>query len=130
MKDAGVVITDLSAGAGENVAKDPDCVFTTADVTRRAGCEAPLKTTLDIYGEVDIVVNNAGTTYANKPTKEVTDAEFDLCFNVNTKSISLSTSVLLPYLLGNNRPGAFVQGASTAGVRSRPRLTWYAQKRQ
>jgi NAD(P)-dependent dehydrogenase (short-subunit alcohol dehydrogenase family) len=41
------------------------------------------------------------------------------------KSVYLSSSVLLPYFLENNRPGVFIQIASTAGIRPRPGLTWY-----
>jgi len=46
-------------------------------------------------------------------------------FNVNVKSIYLSSSILLPYFMENNRPGCFIQIASTAGIRPRPGLTWY-----
>lgn len=122
---AKVIIADLSADAGEAVAKGLGCAFVTADVTKREHWENLLQKALNTYGGLDIIVNNAGTTYRNKPTEEVTDADFDLCFNVNVKSIYLSTSVLLPYFLENNRPGCFVQVASTAGTRPRPRLTWY-----
>jgi len=41
---------------------------------------------------------------------------FDLVFDVNVKSVYLSTNVLLPYFLDNNRPGVFIQIASTAGI--------------
>jgi len=44
---------------------------------------------------------------------------------VNVKSVYLSSSVLLPYFLDNQRKGVFIQIASTAGIRPRPGLTWY-----
>ncbi|KAI1101131.1 3-oxoacyl-reductase [Jackrogersella minutella] len=122
---AKVIIADLSEEAGQAVAKELSCNFAKGDVTKREDWENLLKTALDTFGQLDIVVNNAGATYANKPTEEVTDKDFDLVMNVNVKSIYLSTNVLLPYFLENKRPGSFVQVASTAGVRPRPRLTWY-----
>jgi NAD(P)-dependent dehydrogenase (short-subunit alcohol dehydrogenase family) len=85
-----------------------------------------LKTAVEKLGGLDIVVNNAGTTYTNKPTENVTDEEFDLVLNVNVKSIYLSSSVLLPYFLKNKRPGSFIQISSTSGIRPRPGLTWYS----
>ena len=87
--------------------------------------ERLLQAALDTFGQLDIVVNNAGAAYVNKPTEEVTDEDFDLVMNVNVKSVYISTSVIVPYMLENKRPGSFIQIASTAGVRPRPRLTWY-----
>lgn len=127
---AKVVIADLSEDAGKAVASElagssNAAVFARANVTSRDDWAALLKTCTDTFGRLDIVVNNAGASYVNKATEDVTDAEFDLVFNVNVKSIYLSASVLLPYFLDSGRPGCFIQVASTAGVRPRPRLTWY-----
>ncbi|CAK7242820.1 MAG: hypothetical protein STHCBS139747_004322 [Sporothrix thermara] len=124
---AKVVIADLSVDAGEAVAAElgASAVFARGDVTKPADWEALLKVAVDKFGGLDIVVNNAGATYANKATEEVTERDFDLVFNVNVKSVYISTNVLLPYFLDNKRPGSFIQVASTAGIRPRPRLTWY-----
>src|ERR1700761_6247409 len=122
---AKVLIADLSQENGTKVAQSIGAEFLAANVTKRSDWEALLKRAVDSFGGLDIIVNNAGTTYVNKPTENVTDDEFDLVFNVNVKSIYLSSSVLLPYFMENNRPGSFIQIASTAGIRPRPGLTWY-----
>lgn len=122
---AKVIIADLSASAAEAVAKELDCHFSVTNVTKREDWQALLQTALDRYGALDIIVNNAGATYVNKPTHEVTDKDFDLVMDVNVRSIYLSTSVLLPYFLEQKRPGAFIQVSSTAALRPRPGLTWY-----
>lgn len=124
---ANVVVADLSAEGGQAVASElgPSAVFHRSDVTRREDWEQLLTAATRRYGGVDVVVNNAGTTYPNKPTEQVTEAEFDACFDVNVRSIYLSTSVLLPYFLERGRPGCFISIASTAGVRPRPGLAWY-----
>lgn len=125
---AKVIVADLSVTAGQAVADELGAVFQRADVTSRQDWEALLQLAVSQFGGLDTVVNNAGATYANKPTEQVTDADYDLCFNVNVRSIHLSTSVLLPYFLGGDakgRPGVFVNVASTAGVRPRPGLVWY-----
>lgn len=63
---AEVVITDLIEEAGNAVAKEIGATFIRADVTKREDWEKVLKQTVDAHGQVDVVVNNAGTTYANK----------------------------------------------------------------
>ncbi|PNY27004.1 4-formylbenzenesulfonate dehydrogenase TsaC1/TsaC2 [Tolypocladium capitatum] len=120
-----VIIADLSEKAGNAAANELGGKFVRADVTKTADWERLLIETLSTYGQLDIVVNNAGATYPNKPTEDVTEAEFDLVMNVNVRSIYASTAVLLPYFLKEKRPGCFIQVASTAGIRPRPRLTWY-----
>ncbi|KAI0467316.1 3-oxoacyl-reductase [Xylaria cf. heliscus] len=122
---AHVLIADLSDEAGRGVASELGCAFAVGDVTRREDWERLLKDAVDKFGRLDIVVNNAGAAYANKATEEVTDAEFDRVMNVNVKSVYLSTNVIVPYFVDNQIPGNFIQIASTAGVRPRPRLTWY-----
>ncbi|KAI0197020.1 3-oxoacyl-reductase [Astrocystis sublimbata] len=120
-----VLIADLSDEAGQSVAKELGCAFTLGDVTRREDWERLLNEAVDKFGRLDIVVNNAGATYANKATEDVTEAEFDKVMNVNVKSVYLSTNVIVPYFVESKTPGSFIQVASTAGVRPRPRLTWY-----
>lgn len=124
---ARVIVADLSVEAGQAVAEElgSQAIFQQGDVTKKGDWEALLKTATERLGGLDIVVNNAGGTYANKPTTEVTEKDFDLCFNLNVKSIYLSTNVLVPYFLEGGRPGCFINMASTAGVRPRPGLVWY-----
>ncbi|KAK5625601.1 hypothetical protein RRF57_001317 [Xylaria bambusicola] len=122
---AQVLIADLADEAGRGVAKELGCASTVADVTKREDWERLLKEVVDKFGKLDIVVNNAGATYNNKATEDVTEKDFDLVMTVNVKSVYLSTSVIIPYFVGENIAGCFIQIASTAGVRPRPRLTWY-----
>ncbi|KJZ75750.1 hypothetical protein HIM_04907 [Hirsutella minnesotensis 3608] len=122
---AKVIIADVSEEAGQTAASELGCKFLRVDVTSKSDWERVLSEALGAFGQLDIVVNNAGTAYANKPTEEVSEDEFDRVFLVNVKSIFLSSAVITPYFLKESRPGCFIQVASTAGIRPRPRLTWY-----
>ncbi|KAI0397956.1 3-oxoacyl-reductase [Xylariaceae sp. FL0594] len=134
---ARVLIADVAVEAGEAVARDLNnihynnntnndcCAFSVADVTKREDWEKLLREARTKFGKLDIVVNNAGAAYVNKPTEDVTDEDFDRVFDVNVKSVYLSSNVLVRYFLEEGVKGCFIQIASTAGVRPRPRLTWY-----
>jgi 3-oxoacyl-[acyl-carrier protein] reductase len=93
-------------------------VAQSADWARLIGCA------LEDFGALNIVVNNAGTTHRNQPLLNVSEAEFDRVYAVNVKSIYLSAKHAVPVFRAQGG-GAFVNIASTAGVRPRPGLTWY-----
>jgi len=122
---AKVLITDLNEENGQNVAKEIGCEFQKANAVSKGDWEAVLKTAVDKFGGVNIVVNNAGATYTKKPTLDVTPDDFDICVNVNMKSIYYSVNVILPYIQKQKKGGSFIQIASTAGIRPRPGLVWY-----
>ncbi|PHH69355.1 hypothetical protein CDD82_7817 [Ophiocordyceps australis] len=122
---AKVVIADVAEDAGQAVANQVQGLFVKTDVTKQADWERLLAESLRVYGKVDIVVNNAGTSYMNKPSEAVTEHDFDLVIRVNLKSVYMSTAVLLPYFFAQEHKGCFIQIASTGGVRPRPGLTWY-----
>jgi 3-oxoacyl-[acyl-carrier protein] reductase len=54
------------------------------DMSQVAEIESLFNTTKKHFGQIDIVVNNAGRGFF-KPHSEITEAEFDSIFNLNTK---------------------------------------------
>jgi 3-oxoacyl-[acyl-carrier protein] reductase len=117
---AHVIVNDLSP-QGEKVAKDIGGRFVQADVTKGADWARLVREAGD---QLDIVVNNAGWTHRNKPYLEVSEEEFDRVYAVNVKSIYLSARHVVP-VFRKRGGGAFVNIASTAGIRPRPGLTVY-----
>ena len=126
---AAVVVNDLnaeSAGrvAGEIAASGGRAVACAGDVSIDADVARLVAAALSAFGDLDIVVNNAGTTHRNQPMLAVTEDEFDRIYRVNVKSLYLTAKHAVPHFR-SKRAGAFVTIASTAGVRPRPGLTWY-----
>ncbi|MCO5101048.1 MAG: SDR family oxidoreductase [Burkholderiaceae bacterium] len=76
------------------------------------------------YGRLDVVVNNAGWSYQNKPMTEVTEAEFDRVLTVNLKSIYMSVIHAVPIMIRSGG-GSFINIASVAGIRASAGLSWY-----
>jgi len=121
---ARVFIVDIDEKNGQRVARDLDCAFIQADVTRAADWARLVQACVAAAGRLDVVVNNAGWTHRNKPYLEVTEAEFDKVYAVNVKSIYLSAIHAVP-VFRRQGGGAFVNIGSTAGLRPRPGLTVY-----
>jgi 3-oxoacyl-[acyl-carrier protein] reductase len=126
---ANVVVNDLNAEAAQRVASEIEhaggqAIAVQGDITREADWHALRDTAIGRYGSVEIVVNNAGTTHRNKPVMEVSEAEFDRVFAVNVKGLYWSVRAFVPHFRERGG-GAFVNIASTAGIRPRPGLVWY-----
>jgi 3-oxoacyl-[acyl-carrier protein] reductase len=124
-----VVVNDIVREAGERVAQQlraagGEALFVHGDVSRGADVAALLAATLERFGRLDVVVNNAGTTHRNQPLLDVGEAEFDRVYAVNVKSIYWTAIHIVPYFRERGG-GCFVNIASTAGIRPRPGLTWY-----
>jgi len=124
-----VIVNDLKPEGGERVAKaissaGGNAKFVQGDVSKAADWDRLLKSTLDAYGALDIVVNNAGTTHRNQPLLNVTEEQFDRVYAVNVKSLFHSARAIVPYFRKKGG-GVLITIASTAGVRPRPGLVWY-----
>ena len=79
---------------------------------------------VDAFGQLDIVVNNAGISHRNQPMLDVSEEEFDRVFAVNVKSIYLMAQATIPHMRQRGG-GVILNIGSTAGIRPRPGLTWY-----
>jgi 3-oxoacyl-[acyl-carrier protein] reductase len=123
---ARVIILDLNADGAKKVADGigAGAIALGGDVTSKADVDAAVKLAVDSFGKLDVVVNNAGWTYRNKPLLEVTEAEFDKTFAINVKSIFLMTNACVP-VMRQQKSGRIINIGSTAGLRPRPGLTWY-----
>ncbi len=129
---ACVVVNDIDATKGEAVAASirasgGQAQFVQADMTRHADVRALTARTLELFGRLDVWINNAGWTHRNRPMLEVSEEEFDRVYAVNMKSIYLSAIHGVPAMRANPQgsSGCFINIASTAGIRPRPGLTWY-----
>ena len=127
---ASVAIADIRQDAAERVASEiiesgGRAFSVGVDVTKGAQVEAMVQDTLEHFGKLNIMVNNAGTTHKSQPMLEVDEATFDRVFNVNVKSIFHTAKSVVP-VLERFGGGVILNIASTAAVRPRPGLTWYS----
>lgn len=126
---AKVVVSDIDSSRGQAVAdkigqSGGAALFFRADVSKSKDVAALLAFTVEKYGRLDAIVNNAGWTHRNKPVLEITEEEYEKCFDINVRSIFLSIRHAVP-LFQRFGGGSFINIASTAGIRPRPGLSWY-----
>ena len=63
---AKVVLADFSQELDAKTASEFKCDFHLTNVAKRADWDALAKAVIEKYGRIDVLINNAGTTYANK----------------------------------------------------------------
>jgi len=124
---ARVTIVDLNEAGARSVAADigAAALAVKCDVTSRADIDAAVAATLEKFGAIDIVVNNAGYTHKNQPVLNVDEATYDRVFAVNVKAIYHMVQAVVPVMRAAGRGGSIINVGSTAGIRPRPGLSWY-----
>ena len=115
---ASVVVNDVNAAAAEQTADSLRAAGRTAlavpgDVGSSQDVRGIVETTLDRYGSIHILINNAGVL---RPTAviDIEEAEWDLVVNVNLKSTYLCSRAVLPAMRAAGW-GRIVNFSSTAG---------------
>ena len=123
---AKIVVADLNGEGARSVAENlgDQAVAAQCDVARKADVQSMIETAVSSFGGLDILVNNAGATHKNKSLLDVTEEEFDRIYDVNVKSIYLSTLAVVP-VFKKSGGGVIINTASTGALRPRPGLTWY-----
>ena len=123
---ARVGVVDINAETAREVASQigNSAFAMEADVSIDGDVSRMVQEALDRWGQLHILVNNAGTTHRNQPMTEVTEEEYERIFAVNVKSVYLGARHVVP-VMKKQGFGVILNVASTAGVRPRPGLVWY-----
>ena len=85
----------------------------TVDVTQSDQVTSAIDRTLQRFGRIDVLVNNAGANVFAEPL-QLTDADWERCFNIDLKAAWLVARGVLPSML-SQRSGAIVNIASVHG---------------
>jgi 3-oxoacyl-[acyl-carrier protein] reductase len=85
-----------------------------ADVAKKTEAESLVKATVDQFGGMEILVNNAGFTRPAMMTK-MTEQQWDEVVDIHLKGAFLCTQAAVPYMIAKNR-GKIINITSVAGV--------------
>ncbi len=124
---AKVAVLDINEDGAKAVAGElgDAAIAIGCDVSRAGDINAAVARTIEAFGGVDVVVNNAGWSHKNRPLMEVDEATFRKVYDINVLSIFHMTKAIVPHWLERKYPGVMINIGSTAGIRPRPGLTWY-----
>jgi NAD(P)-dependent dehydrogenase (short-subunit alcohol dehydrogenase family) len=121
---AKVIITGRRAGPLKEAMSDhPNIAGFTADVSLAADAARTINETLNAWGRVDVLVNNAGAG-AILPMADATAEKIAGIFAVNVLGPSLLAAAALPYLAASK--GSIVNVSSTLGHKPTAGLSHYA----
>ena len=132
-----VVVTGASSGIGEEIAKryyeagacvalcsrskervekavsayapvdDPRILAMAADMTKLEDIRAFMAATVERFGRIDIVVNNAGLSHP-KPTTEVTEDDWNITVDTKLKGFFFMSQEAARDMIRRGEPGAIV----------------------
>ncbi len=116
---AAVAVVDIDEEAGEAVAQEivesgGRAIFIRCDVTNAEDCRNAVQRTLDEFGRLDILFNNAGII-RRASVVETTEEEWDRVMAVNVKSVFLCSKYAIP-VMTETGGGVIVNTASGWGL--------------
>jgi NAD(P)-dependent dehydrogenase (short-subunit alcohol dehydrogenase family) len=89
-------------------------IFVMADVRSSEECQKTVKATLEAFGRVDILFNNAGVYFANNAV-DCTEEEWDLTIDINLKGTFLMSKFVLPSMIEQGS-GVIINNGSGWGI--------------
>lgn len=94
------------------------CLLVRADVSKESECQSLIKQTVDHFGRLDILVNNAATTdfLSFSDLTLLTDAHWDRILQTNVKGPFYCARAAQPWLEAAEHGGEMVNITSIAGI--------------
>jgi len=94
------------------------------DVTEPEQLQNLVERTLDAFGRIDIVVNNAGG-WPPKPARNISVKEFDRCMSFNVSTAFALTQLAVPKIVETAGRGCIINISSAAGRQFSPGFAAY-----
>jgi NAD(P)-dependent dehydrogenase (short-subunit alcohol dehydrogenase family) len=124
---AAIAVVDVEVDAAEETvakitAEGGRALAVPADVTVDADVAAAVARTVDSWGRLDVLYNNAGVN-SRGSVADATEDDWDRCLSVNVKGTFLCSRAAVPHLAGGG--GAIVNQGSVAALVGVPNFAAY-----
>jgi len=118
---ARIVVAQRTVTTGEETvatikSRGGEAIFVRTDVTIAHDMQHLIRVTLDTFGKIDILFNNAGTMHKPTPVEDIDESLWDQVYAVNVKSIFLGVKYVTP-VMKKAGGGVIINNASILGVR-------------
>lgn len=115
---AKVVVADMNEIAGnetvEEIKKNGEGFFVKLDVSNREQAKQMVKITLEKYGKIDVLINNAGIVQDAFVSK-MTEEQWDKVININLKGVFNCTQAVVEIMM-NQGNGVIINTSSIVGL--------------
>ncbi len=101
-----------------------DCLIAVADVRDDAAVKAAVDATIERFGRIDLLFNNAGIC-AYGLAHEMSEADWDAMIDINLKGAFIVGRHVIPHMI-EAQSGSIINNSSIAGLRGMARLSHYA----
>lgn len=130
---AKVVVADISNVNGEETVATirtslGKAIFVHTDVSVASEVEHLIRVTMDTFGGIDILFNNAGIDQKKIEIENIDESLWDRIYAVNVKSIFLTTKYAVPYMKKAGG-GVIINTASISGIRPRMKMCAYGSSK-
>jgi NAD(P)-dependent dehydrogenase (short-subunit alcohol dehydrogenase family) len=125
---AAVAVLDID-DKGEAEAVSEICkrggraIFVRCDVSSAEGCARAVRTTIETFGKISILCNNAGIV-VRKGVVELREEEWDLVLDVTLKSVYLLSREVIPHMIRNGG-GRIINTGSGWSLKGGPKAAAY-----
>jgi NAD(P)-dependent dehydrogenase (short-subunit alcohol dehydrogenase family) len=125
-----VVLADIEEEAlatteREMKSKGATVLAVRCDVSKEADMEALAQASVDAFGAVHVLCNNAGVAHEGGPMWERTEADWQWVLGANLWSVIRGVRVFVPIMLEQGTEGHIVNTSSAAGLVSMPWMSIY-----
>lgn len=110
--------------AAEIVAQGGAAIAVPTDVSRRTDVEALVRRTIEHFGRVDVLVNNAQGMHPHRPFEEISDEEFDVFLVSGLKGTFWAMQAVFPHMRAQGG-GRIINMVSLNALNGAPGLADY-----
>jgi len=126
---AAVALWDVDDARGQALAAELSAqgrraIYRHCNVADKGEVDAALAATLEAFGRVDALVNNAGIFKA-ADFLEITEADWDAVIDVNLKGAFLVGQAVARAMIAEKAPGTIVNMSSVNGIMAIPSIASY-----
>jgi NAD(P)-dependent dehydrogenase (short-subunit alcohol dehydrogenase family) len=121
---ASVVLADVNDAAGQVLGLAIKGTYVHCDVAQKSQIDALVATTLEKFGCIDVLVNNAGIFKA-APFLEASEEDFDAVIRVNLKGSFLMAQAAAIAMVARKTQGSIINMSSVNAVLAIPSIASY-----